>query len=90
MPLIDLLMAARSAADADHVLLTGNPLNGGGPLNSIESTYTGVGFRVLRTGRVEIFPPTFEFSAASRVCLFSSALPVEEAGSEVTTMRPPS
>ena len=58
-PLIDLLIASKSAAEADQVLLIGKPLNGGGPLNSIKSTYTGLGFRVERT----VFPPTFEFSA---------------------------
>ena len=37
-PLIDKLMAARSSTEAVHVLLTGKPLKGGGPLNSKEST----------------------------------------------------
>ena len=61
IPLIDLFMASRSAADADHVLFAGKPLNGGGPLtlNSVESTpgplytpiastYFGARFRVER------------------------------------------
>ena len=61
-PRIDWLMTSRSAADADHVLWVGKPLNGGGPLllTSIESTYAGLGFRVERIG----FPPMFEFTAS--------------------------
>ena len=37
-PLMDLFMDSSSEADADQVLLTGKPLNGGGPLNCTEST----------------------------------------------------
>ena len=37
-PRMELLMASKSAAEADQVLLIGKPLNGGGPLYCSEST----------------------------------------------------
>ena len=53
---MDALMKSNSLADADQVLSSGKPLNGGGPLNSIESTYKGTGLRVDLTGRLFEFP----------------------------------
>ena len=79
-PLIELLMASSSAAEADHVLLTGKPLNGGGPLNSIESIYSGFGLRVDRFGRRFEFAASLVFTASAasvdgvRFCLFTSLL----------------
>ena len=49
-PLIDMLMSARSSAEAVHVLLTGKPLEDGVPLSSNESTYAGAGFLVDLAG----------------------------------------
>ena len=47
---MDALMTSKSSADADQVLSVGNPLNGGGPLYSNASIYSGAGFRVDLTG----------------------------------------
>ena len=72
MPLMDLLMASRSAADADQFLFVGKPRNGGGPLhsNSTASTYNGVGLRVDRFGRFE-FPALL---SASPACIGGAGL----------------
>ena len=59
-------MASRSAADADHALLDGNPLKGGGPLNSNESTYKGDGFLVDLAGRRLKCPATSVGSSSKR------------------------
>ena len=53
---MDALIESSSLADADQVLSSGNPLNGGGPLKSMESTYRGTGLRVDLTGRLFEFP----------------------------------
>ena len=64
---MDWLIKSRSICDADQVLSSGNPRNGGGPLNPIESTYSGAGLRVDLVGR------WFEFGAceftASAACV---------------------
>ena len=65
-------MASKSAADADQVLFVGKPRNGGGPLNSIESTYKGAGFRVDLIGRRFEFGASFTFSA-SAACVGGAA-----------------
>ena len=59
--MIDLLMDARSMADAVQVGFGGNPRLGGGPV-MIPSMYRGFWFLVDRAGR---FPPDFEFPASS-------------------------
>ena len=63
-------MMSKSSADADQVLSSGNPLKGGDPLNSIESTYRGFGFRVDLAVRRFEFPTSF----LAAVGLFTSLL----------------
>ena len=65
-----LLISAKSATDADQAagFEDGKPSFGGGPLTEIESTYTGFGFLVERTGLV-LGIPSKSGVQLSNICL---------------------
>ena len=59
-------MAAKSDGVADQVCGAGNPRKGGGPLNSMESTYMGFWFRVDLIGRRFEFPASITSGSPCR------------------------
>ena len=66
------LMSASSSVVADHAVLLF--MEGGGFEKSIDATsasmYSGAGFRVVLTGRNDVFPPSFEFERFGGLLLF--------------------